>query len=200
MCAQPDGEIGTDRQASVRKGTLIDALYRKYHRMLRAFLLRRHVGEEEAADIVQETYWRILKAGDPETIRYPRAFLLQVASRVLLNHEKHRRAGVEQHAVDIESVEVEADEPSAYRRLRGEQEWAIVRTALEELSPKCREVFVMNRFEHLSYAEISTELDLSISMIEKYVSQALAHLRKRVAESANRLPETRVSRPTKSRV
>jgi DNA-directed RNA polymerase specialized sigma24 family protein len=42
---------------------------------------------------------------------------------------------------------------------------------------------VLNRFENLSYAEIATELDLSVSMIEKYVSQALAHLRKRVADA-----------------
>jgi DNA-directed RNA polymerase specialized sigma24 family protein len=69
MSAPPDAETGTDREETARKGTLIDALYRKYHRMLRAFLLRRHVGEDEAADIVQETYWRILKAGNPRVMK-----------------------------------------------------------------------------------------------------------------------------------
>jgi RNA polymerase sigma factor (sigma-70 family) len=57
-----------------------------------------------------------------------------------------------------------------------------VRAALEELAPKCREVFVLHRFESLSYPQIAAELDLSVSMIEKYVSQALAHMRQRLSD------------------
>jgi RNA polymerase sigma-70 factor (ECF subfamily) len=166
--------------------------------MLRGFLARRRVNEHDAADIVQEAYCRILKTGHVLSIRHPRAFLLQVAINVLRNNAKHRRAGVEDDAVDIDSVDIDAKEPSQYRRFKAAQELAIVRAALEELAPKCREVFVMNRFEHLSYSQISSELDLSVSMIEKYVSQALAHLRKQLADSAIASRKHRSSLPAKS--
>jgi RNA polymerase sigma factor (sigma-70 family) len=166
-----------------RKRTLLDALYRKYSSALRKFLVRRHVNLDEVADIVQETYYRVLKSGGVETIRHPKAFLFQVANNVVRNAAKHRRSGVEDDALDIDSVEVNDEGPSPYRRLKAEQELAIVRAALEKLAPKCREVFVLNRFENLSYSEIAAELDLSVSMIEKYVSQALAHLRTSVADA-----------------
>jgi RNA polymerase sigma factor (sigma-70 family) len=174
----------TDSQAEDnRKRTLLDALYRKYSSALRKFLVRSHVKGDDLADIVQETYCRVLKSGDVETIQHPKAFLFQVANNVVRNAAKHRRSGVEDDAVDIESIEADDERPSPFRRIKAEQELAIVRAALEELSPKCREVFVLNRFEHLSYSQIAAELDLSVSMIEKYISQALAHLRNSVADA-----------------
>jgi len=162
------------------KGPSVDAWYRKYSEALRRFLVRRHVRTDEVADIVQETYCRVLKSAEAQTIRHPRAFLFQVANNVVLNAAKHRRGGPEDETVDVERVEALDEQPSPYRRVKGEQEWAIVRAALEELAPKCRQVFVLNRFENRSYSQIADELDLSVSMIEKYVSQALWHLRNRV--------------------
>jgi RNA polymerase sigma factor (sigma-70 family) len=160
----------------------LEALYRKYAQTLRRFLARRHVQREDVPDIVQETYFRVLKSGELERIRHPRAFLLRVAHNVALNAAKRRRTAGDYDAMDVADVELEDEQPSHYRRLKAEQELTIVRAALTELSPKCREVFVLNRFEHRTYAEIAGELGLSVSMIEKYVSQALAHLRKRLAE------------------
>jgi RNA polymerase sigma-70 factor (ECF subfamily) len=125
----------------------------------------------------------VLKSGEVESIHHPKAFLFKVANNVVRNAAKHRRSGVEDELVDIDRVEVSDERPSPYRRLKAEQELAVVRAALEELAPKCREVFVLNRFEYLSYSEIAAELDLSVSMIEKYVSQALSHLRETVSDA-----------------
>jgi RNA polymerase sigma factor (sigma-70 family) len=160
----------------------LEGLYRKYSQTLRRFLARRHVQRDDVPDIVQETYFRVLKSGELERIRHPRAFLLRVAHNVALNAAKRRRTAGDYDAMDVADMELEDEQPSHYRRLKAEQELTIVRAALTELSPKCREVFVLNRFEHRTYAEIAGELGLSVSMIEKYVSQALAHLRKRLAE------------------
>ena len=161
----------------------LEALYRKYSQALHRFLARYHVQRDDVPDIVQETYCRVLNSGELERIRHPRAFLLRVARNVALNAAKHRRTAGDYDAMDVSDVELEDEQPSPYRHLKAEQELRIVRAALGELSPKCREVFVLNRFEYRTYGEIAQELGLSVSMIEKYVSQALAHLRKRLAES-----------------
>jgi RNA polymerase sigma factor (sigma-70 family) len=176
-------EIAETQSEDNRRRTLIDALYRKYRQALRKFLVRHHVNRDDVADIVQETYCRVLKSGQAESIHHPKAFLFQVANNIARNAAKHRRSSVEDDAIDVDNVEANDEGPSPYRRLKAEQELAIVRAALEELAPKCRAVFVMNRFENLSYSEIAAELDLSVSMIEKYVSQALSHLRERVADA-----------------
>jgi len=176
-------EIAETQPEDVRKRTLIDALYRKYSQALRKFLMHRHVSRDDVADIVQETYCRVLKSGEVDAIQHPKAFLFRVASNVVLNAKKHARGSIEDGAADIECVEVNDDTQSPYRRLKAEQELAVVRAALEDLAPKCREVFVLNRFDNLSYAEIAVEMNLSVSMIEKYVSQALSHLRNRMVDA-----------------
>jgi RNA polymerase sigma factor (sigma-70 family) len=176
-------EIADTQNEDTRKRSLLDALYRKYSQALQKFLVRHHVRREDVSDVVQETYCRVLKAGQLETIRDPKAFLFRVANNVRLNESKHRRAKVEDDAVDIERLEADDQKPSLYRDLKAQQELAIVRAALQELTPKCREVFVLNRFENLSYSQIAAELDLSVSMIEKHVSQALSHLRKRLTDA-----------------
>jgi len=169
-----------ESDAGDARRTGVDALYRKYNQALRKFLARQRLKPGEVADIVQETYYRIHKAGNVDAIRNPKAFLFRVADNVRFNQRKLQRRGIQDDALDIDSVDIESDEPGPHRRLQGEQELAIVCAALEELAPKCREAFVMNRFENMSFREIAVELGVSASMIEKYVSHAIAHMRKRL--------------------
>jgi DNA-directed RNA polymerase specialized sigma24 family protein len=106
----------TDTPSEERKKERIsiDALYRKYSEALYRFLARRHVKRDDVADIVQETYCRVLKSGELETIRHPRAFLFQVASNVVLNAAKHRRSIGEDDALDVSSVEIGDEQPSPW--------------------------------------------------------------------------------------
>ncbi|MEJ1962146.1 MAG: sigma-70 family RNA polymerase sigma factor [Gammaproteobacteria bacterium] len=141
------------------------------------------VKPDEAADIVQETYYRIQQAGRVEEIRNPRAFLFRVANNIRFNERKRRRNTIERQALDIESVELASDTPSAYRSFKGEQDLELVRIAFEELGETCREAFVMNRFEGLTFTQIATRLEISVSMVEKHVAHAVLHMKNRLEES-----------------
>src|ERR1700722_2945567 len=114
----------------------LEGLYRKYSQTLHRFLARRHVQRDDVADIVQETYFRVLKSGELERIRYPRAFLLRVAHNVALNAAKRRRTAGDYDAMDVSDVELEDEQPSHYRRLKAEKEPTISRAGLKVLSPK----------------------------------------------------------------
>jgi DNA-directed RNA polymerase specialized sigma24 family protein len=66
------------------------------------------------------------------------------------------------------------------RLLKAEQDIAVVRSAIAELSPLCRRVFVMHRFDGLGYVDIGLRLDLAVPAIEQLVGQALTHLKNRL--------------------
>ncbi len=166
--------------AADAKRSLVEALYRKYSEALTTFLARQRLRPDEVADIVQETYCRIQQVGDVDTIRYPRAFLFRVARNIRFNERKRRRSNIEQDLLNIETVDVPSNEPSAYRSFKGKQDLEIVRTAFNELGNTCREAFVLNRFENLTFAQIAARLDISISMVEKHVAHAVSHMRKRL--------------------
>ena len=52
--------------------------------------------------------------------------------------------------------------------------------ALQELPLNCRKVFVWQKIEGLTQAEIAERLGLSRNMVEKYMIRTLRHLRERV--------------------
>ena len=56
------------------------------------------------------------------------------------------------------------------------QRVAAIRNALEELSPQCRRVFVMHKFEDLSHEEVARRVGISRSTVEKHMHTALKHL------------------------
>jgi RNA polymerase sigma-70 factor (ECF subfamily) len=54
----------------------------------------------------------------------------------------------------------------------------LVRRILSQLSPQCRMIFVLVRFENLSYKEVSELLNISIKTVENHMGRALKALRR----------------------
>lgn len=53
-----------------------------------------------------------------------------------------------------------------------------INIAMESLPEKCREIFMMSRFDHLKYKEIASQLNLSPKTVERQIGIALDKLRK----------------------
>lgn len=78
----------------------------------------------------------------------------------------------------VDDFELVSDEPSQERLVSAQQELQIVRQAILGMSPKCRKVFLLSRTHRKTYPEIAEICGISVKMVEKYVSQALAALRR----------------------
>ncbi|KAF0197771.1 MAG: RNA polymerase sigma-70 factor ECF subfamily [Bacteroidetes bacterium] len=53
--------------------------------------------------------------------------------------------------------------------------------AIAELPEKCREIFLLNRYENLKYQQIADQLGISVKTVEAQMSKALQHMRIRLA-------------------
>lgn len=56
----------------------------------------------------------------------------------------------------------------------------VLQTAVEQLAPRCKEVFVLSRFENLSHKEISSRLNISTKTVEVQITKALSLLRQKI--------------------
>ena len=56
-----------------------------------------------------------------------------------------------------------------------------MREAVDELTPRCREVFELSRVHGLRYAEIAETLGVSVKAVEAQMTKALRTLRARLA-------------------
>lgn len=59
---------------------------------------------------------------------------------------------------------------------------AKITQTLDALPEKCRQIFMMSRYEELKYKEIAEKLNISIKTVETQMSKALKALRKNLAE------------------
>jgi len=156
----------------------ITQLIKSYDQELRRVMYKRCGCIETAADIVQETYQRMMAGNLWQQAENPRALLHRIAANLATDYE--RRHKVRNHYVD--NVDFINDELQSGNGIDPEQTIAgrqrldkLVET-VNLLPPKCRAVFVLRKFEDLSHAEIAERLDISRNMVEKHLRNAIQKL------------------------
>lgn len=150
----------------------------QYYKELLRFLGRRLGNAQDAADVAQETYARMLSRGDA-VIAQPRAFLFRAALN--LSVDLHRQQAA-QATLPLDGVaeampsHAASQDDTLYRR---EQLQRIDR-ALAELPASCREAFLLRQVEGCSHEEIAEKLGISRDMVNKHLVRALRHCRVRL--------------------
>lgn len=140
----------------------LGALHRAHGNWLIAFL-RRRFGPEEAEDLAQEIYVRLV-ARDAQ-IRSPRAFLARIALNAARDQARRRAA---RPTLTAENAAPVASNPAA------QDEALLLKQVILSLPPRLREAFVLSRFAGLSYEEIAARLGISVKTVEKRMTKALA--------------------------
>lgn len=157
------------------------AAFREHYDDLLRFLARRTGDVERAADIAQDTYIR-LAAIAPEAagIENRRAYIYRVAGNLAI--DTMRREGREAAWLTGEEPDEAIPDPmpSPERTAIGRDRLHRFEAALETLPPKARLALLMFRIDGLSHKEIAARLDVSESMVAKYIGQALRHCRDRL--------------------
>lgn len=145
-------------------------LYSAHHGWLLGWLRRKVKQHEQAADLAQDTFLSILNAGSMQDIHEPRPFLATIARRLVANY--HRRQTIEEAYLEALAVFPEAQSPSPEERALALELLQQIDQALNGLSAKAKQAFLLAHLEGLSYAEIAAELQVSISSVKQYLSRA----------------------------
>jgi len=140
--------------------------------------VRRIGNRADAEDFAHDAVERLLKA-DATVALQARQFLLQSASHRAIDawRRQQRHPHIEWDAL-TEDEHPAVEEPAA--SLSAAQLADTLARALEELPPKCREAFLLNRIEGWTQKEIAGHMGLSVNMIERHVMRAVRHVRLRL--------------------
>ena len=145
------------------------------HRDLVLFLRSRLPNEEDAKDLAQETYLRLLRLNGDHLIRKPEAYLFRIASNLVHEFWLNASSGrpVSTHDPDelpsgMQSTEELADHEQAIDDLK---------RALAVLPEVQRYVVLMHRRDGKTYEEIAEDLQISRDMVKKHLGKALARCR-----------------------
>lgn len=161
-------------EESMRPQLSIKDVIRRYHGALLSFLRQRLRTAEDAADVAQEAYIRLMQYEGSREVQSPSSLLFRIAINVAndLGRAEHVR-----HVADrclIDDIEIESDHPTPEREVAAQQDLNVLLGAIERLPPKCRQVFLLSRVQCMTYPQIAIHCGISVKMVEKHISHALA--------------------------
>lgn len=163
----------------------------RYYRELLNFLTGQVNDRETAADLAQESCLRVLSAqSSGQAVLDMRALLYRTARNLVI--DQHRRAVHRQHE-NIDTLE-ETDQPLApmHRQpdevLSYEQQARALALAIETLPPRCREAFVLNRFEGLSHQQVAERMGISKNMVAQHVARGILTCQAALEGALGRMP------------
>lgn len=151
----------------------------RYYQELLNFLSRQTRDRDSAADLAQETYARAAAAQrNGEILAEPRAFLYRTARNLLVDRHRRRevrgenRGGDDSPLAPIEAMPAPpAFEPE--HALAAARNAEALLDTIAALPLRCREAFMLHKFDGLSQAEVAARMQISVKMVERHIKNAL---------------------------
>lgn len=140
---------------------------------LKQYLLRFLARPQDVEDIIHETFIKAIQSEQRQTIHTPKSFLFKIAKHLALDEIARKSHRVTSQIEDLEEWEVIDDVQTLDEQLHTRRYMDIFRKALVTMPPQCRKVFVMGKVLGYSHQEISRQLNISVSTIEKHIAKGL---------------------------
>lgn len=140
---------------------------------LRNWLASKRLDSIDPDDVIQETYAILARLESVDTIRHPKAYMFKTAYSVILGQV--RRANIISISTfdDIGQLAGADEAPLPDVQISDRQELRRLSEAIDNLPPRCREVFVLRKIHDLEQREVARRLGISESTVEKQMQKSL---------------------------
>ncbi|MBB4730462.1 RNA polymerase sigma factor [Xanthomonas arboricola] len=166
-----------DEKAELRAA--FDAEVTQYRDELFRYMRRRTGNPDTAADLTQETFSRMMVYRDAAHIADRWRLMYRIANNLIL---EYHRAGYRHHAAqhvsldDVESLSMNGPAVDEIVDARRAVE-LLLNDTIAQLPPKCQLAFRLVKVDGLSYAQVAARMGISVKMVEKHITRALAACR-----------------------
>jgi RNA polymerase sigma factor (sigma-70 family) len=142
---------------------------------LRRLLRSRGRSIDDTDDLIQEAFLRLQLYCRDHTVQKTEAFLVRTALNLSVDQSKReRRLHGGQDLID--KLTLIDPSPAADEVYAGQKRLQRLKAGINELSPRRREVFLLNRIEGYSFPQIAERLGITLSMTEKHAAKAVLFL------------------------
>lgn len=154
--------------------TAFESVFTYYYSGLCAFSNHLIDDRDAAEDLVQDFFANFWKQCSGYEIKGSiKSFLFQSIRNSSLDYLKHRKV-VGKYKEQYRFASELATEPFEYAQ---DELQEIINKAIEKLAPRCREIFLMSRFNGFSNQEIAEKLEISKRTVELQISKAIKSLK-----------------------
>ena len=138
----------------------------------------------QAESIVNDVIFHLWEIRDKLELVPPlRNYLIVAVRNKCLNYLALKQQEMEVHFSTIERAGIQlqniiSDTQQPLGNLLKEELESKIKESVNKLPPVCRQVFIMSRFQEMTYEEISQKLGISINTVKYHIKSALVVLKK----------------------
>jgi RNA polymerase sigma-70 factor (family 1) len=151
-------------------------LFHAYNKMLLPFVVKLVSGMQDPDEILQEVFLRLWKHRERlADVDNPKAYIVRIVSNEATTYlQKLAR----QNRLMEKAIQQRGQDPLTPEEHIALKETArLVTDAVEQLTPACRQVYILSREEHLSLSQIAEKLQLSENTVKNQLVKALKDIR-----------------------
>ena len=157
-------------------GSNVAEIFSDIEASLSRFLLRFLDRPEDIQDVMQETYLRVHKASNTRKIGAPVAYFYQAARNLALNEKARHHNSKTEFVTNYDDLPASHGSNVPELEVMIGEELAHAMAALERLSPRVRETYIMRKVHGFSQKETAKQLGISHRTVEKHVAKGLVSL------------------------
>lgn len=148
----------------------ISGLLLKLRRLLRS----RGRSVDDTDDLIQEAFLRLQLYCRDHAVEQKEAFLVRTALNLSIDQARRdHRVSRESELLDAIAIDPYPTPDEVYASQKRLLLW---KEGVAALSPRRREVFLLNRVEGYSFPQIAEQLGITLSMVEKHAAKAVLFL------------------------
>lgn len=164
-----------------------EKIFKSNHDQIVGFCHQFISDRDKAKSLTQEVFLNLwLNREKIETLNGIRSFLYTYAKSSCLNYIRHRKVIFKYENKQLQEKEEEINrevlESFDFNSLEFSELEELIQTAITDLPEKCRQVFILSRFDGKMNRQISVELNISVKAVEANMTRALKTLKSRLSE------------------
>lgn len=151
------------------------AIYDRYHQLLGSYIYRLTGSRSETEEIVQDVFLKLWMTRETlRSIENIKAYLFIISKNHALNAMARRMREIAQ----TKEWQKEQKTNSSAGNEEQDRVYSLIDTAISQLPPQQKKVFLLSRHERLTYVEIGKKLALSRETVKSYLQLATASISK----------------------
>jgi RNA polymerase sigma-70 factor (ECF subfamily) len=159
-----------------QRAELLTRLFREHNEALIRFLALRLRSQQEAKEVAQEAYVRLLKLDQPGAVSFLRAFLFKTAANLAVDRIR-REQTTQRVKRETKFLDELSRRPTPEQSASDAQELRLAERLIDELPPKCRRAFLLHKVYGLDFPDIARQMGLGERMVRTYVARAVLYCR-----------------------
>ncbi|ALS61376.1 RNA polymerase sigma factor [Pandoraea norimbergensis] len=157
---------------------------------LKRHLVRSLRNPELAEDALHDTWLRLTRLEDQETVLNPHGFLLRMATNIAINHLRSHSQQASASDID-EILEMPDPAPGPEQTADARAEMEALMRVIGRLPQRRRDVLLLVRWEGMPQKDVAAHLGVSVSVVEHELRRAQAFCAEHMAA---RSPPPRASK------